>query len=179
MSWEILILHYNSDFIGFLHFFFSIWKLYCFAIWLGIGTNLCCWLRLFCTLIDHSVTISLVWTTCDFYLGFEGFCTLKILVPLFVIVVIYYFCSLIVAPHRFLQVRGNYIRYSLWYILYVVVFPITLFSTKAFQKQFNTQNKKTRFKITNLLQSNNNENMLILWFKCISIYHHSREFDIC
>jgi len=43
---------------------------------------------------------------------------LKILVPLFVLLVIYYYCSLIIAPHRFLQVRGNYIRCILWYIVY-------------------------------------------------------------
>jgi len=38
-------------------------------------------------------------------------------VPLFVLLVIYYCCSLIIAPHRFLQVRGNYIRCILWYIV--------------------------------------------------------------
>jgi len=53
---------------------------------------------------------------------------LKILVSLFVIVVIYYCCSLIVAPHIFLQVRKNYIHYILWYIFYVVVFPIRVVS---------------------------------------------------
>ena len=37
--------------------------------------------------------------------------------PLFVLLVIYYCCSLIIAPHRFLQVRGNYIRCILWYIV--------------------------------------------------------------
>jgi len=35
---------------------------------------------------------------------------LKILVSLFVIVVMYYCCSLIVVPDMFLQVRENYIR---------------------------------------------------------------------
>jgi len=74
-------------------------------------------LRLFCTLVDHSGAISLVWTTRDFYPWFEGFSTLKILVPLFVLLVIYCCCSLIIAPHRFLQVRGNYIRCILWYIV--------------------------------------------------------------
>jgi len=34
-----------------------------------------------------------------------------------VLLVIYYCCSLIIAPHRFLQVRGNYIRCILWYIV--------------------------------------------------------------
>jgi len=97
--------------------FFSIWKLCCFVIWLGVSTNLCYWLRLFCTLVDHSGTISLVWTTRGFYPWFEGFSTLKILVPLFVLLVIYYCCSLIIAPHRFLQVRENYIRCILWYII--------------------------------------------------------------
>jgi len=38
-------------------------------------------------------------------------------VPLFVLLVIYYCCSLIIVPHRFLQVRGNYIRCILWYIV--------------------------------------------------------------
>jgi len=47
-------------------------------------------------------------------------------VPLFVIVVINYCCSLIVAPHRFLQV--SYICYILWYIVCVVVFPIKVVS---------------------------------------------------
>jgi len=102
---------------GFPLLFFSIWKLCCFVIWLGVGTNLCYWLRLFCTLVDHSGAISLVWTTRGFYPWFEGFSTLKILVPLFVLLVIYYCCSLIIAPHRFLQVRGNYIRCILWYIV--------------------------------------------------------------
>jgi len=102
---------------GFPLLFFSIWKLCCFVIWLGVGTNLCYWLRLFCTLVDHSEAISLVWTTRGFYPWFEGFSTLKILVPLFVLLVIYYCCSLIIAPHRFLQVRGNYIRCILWYIV--------------------------------------------------------------
>ena len=102
---------------GFPLLFFSIWKLCCFVIWLGVGTNLCYWLRLFCTLVDHSGAISLVWTTRGFYHWFEGFSTLKILVPLFVLLVIYYCCSLIIAPHRFLQVRGNYTRCILWYIV--------------------------------------------------------------
>ena len=95
---------------------FLFWKLCCFVIWLGVGTYLCYWLRLFCTLVDHSEAISLVWTTRGFYPWFEGFSTLKILVPLFVLLVIYYCCSLIIVPHRFLQVRGNYIRCILWYI---------------------------------------------------------------
>ena len=43
--------------------------------------------------------------------------------PLFVPLVIYYCCSLIVAPHRFLQVRRNYIRCIFWYIVCVVFFP--------------------------------------------------------
>jgi len=102
---------------GFPLLFFSIWKLCCFVIWLGVGTNMCYWLRLFCTLVDHSEAISLVWTTRGFYPWFEGFSTLKILVPLFVLLVIYYCCSLIIAPHRFLQVRGNYICCILWYIV--------------------------------------------------------------
>jgi len=34
-----------------------------------------------------------------------------------VLLVVYYCCSLIIAPHRFLQVRGNYIRCILWYIV--------------------------------------------------------------
>jgi len=49
-------------------------------------------------------------------------------VPLFVPLVIYYCCSLIIAPHRFLQVRGNYIRCILWYIVCVIVFPIRVAS---------------------------------------------------
>jgi len=52
---------------------------------------------------------------------------LKILVPLFVLLVIYYCCSLIIAPHRFLQVRGNYIRCILWYIV-CCCFPIKVAS---------------------------------------------------
>ena len=104
-------------FRGFPLLFFSIWKLCCFVIWLGVGTNLCYWLRLFCTLLDYSEAISLVWTSRSFYPWFEEFSTLKILVPLFVLLVIYYCCSLIIAPHRFLQVRGNYIRCILWYHL--------------------------------------------------------------
>ena len=99
------------------------WKLCCFVIWLGVGTNLCYWLRLFCTFVDHSEAISLVWTTRGFYPWFEGFSTLKILVPLFVLLVIYYCCSLIIAPHRFLQVRENYICCILWYIV-CCCFPI-------------------------------------------------------
>jgi len=39
---------------------------------------------------------------------------------------ILYCCSLIVAPHRFLQVRGNYTRCILWYIVCVVVSPINM-----------------------------------------------------
>jgi len=104
------------------------WKLCCFVIWLGFGTNLCYWLRLFCTLVDHSGAISLVWTTRGFYPWFEGFSTLKILVPLFVLLMIYYCCSLIIAPHRFLQVRENYIRCILWYIVCVIVFLIRVAS---------------------------------------------------
>ena len=102
---------------GFLSCSSLFWKLCYFFIWLGVGTNLCYWLRLFCTLVDHSEAISLVWTTRGFYPWFEGFFTLKILVPLFVLLVIYYCCSLIIAPHRFLEVRENYIRCILWYIV--------------------------------------------------------------
>jgi len=47
-------------------------------------------------------------------------------VPLFVIVVIYYCCSLIVVAHRFLQVRENYICCILGYIVCVVVFLINM-----------------------------------------------------
>jgi len=115
-------------FRGFPLLFFSIWKLCYFVIWLGVGTNLCYWLRLFCTLVDHSEAISLVLMTRGFYPWFEGFSTLKILVPLFVFLVIYYCCSLIIDPHRFLQVRGNYIRCILWYIVCVIVFPIRVAS---------------------------------------------------
>ena len=52
---------------------------------------------------------------------------LKILVPLFVFLVIYYCCSLIIAPHRFLQVRENYICCILWYIV-CYYFPIRVAS---------------------------------------------------
>jgi len=48
---------------------------------------------------------------------------LKILVPLFVFLVIYYCCSLIIAPHRFLQVR-EIISAAFSGILFVVVFSI-------------------------------------------------------
>ena len=85
-------------------------------------------MRLFCTLVGGA--ISLVWTTRGFYRWFEGFSMLKILMPLFVPLVIYYCCSLIVAPHIFLQVRGNYIRCILWYIVCVVDFPISLYLRK-------------------------------------------------
>jgi len=91
--WEILISHCSSDIISFPLLFFSIWKLCCFVIWLDVGTNLCYWLRLYCTLVDHSGAISLVWTTRVFYPWFEGFSMLKILVPLFVFLVLFDYCS--------------------------------------------------------------------------------------
>jgi len=45
-----------------------------------------------------------------------------------VLLVVYYCCSLIIAPHRFLQVRGNYIRCILWYIV-CYCFPHHTFHT--------------------------------------------------
>jgi len=44
-------------------------------------------------------------------------------VPLFVLLVIYYCCSLIIAPHRFLQKLGEIISAAFSDILFVVVFP--------------------------------------------------------
>jgi len=45
-----------------------------------------------------------------------------------VIFMIYCFCSLVVVPHRFLQVRRNYIRCIPWYFSCVIVFPIKVTS---------------------------------------------------
>lgn len=114
--------------MAFFIFLFLTSKHWCLVFWLVVGTVCTICLGLFCTLLDHSKTISLVWMTHDFFFHIDGFLHVKILVFFCDCIVLFTAAYLLLLLAHSLQVGRIYFYYvSLFYYVsgIVLLFPIT------------------------------------------------------